>query len=454
MTHICLRSLLTAALLTLARPAFSQDTLIPQAGWSLHAVDSQETDGSENAAILAFDGNPATLWATQWVAAAPPPPHDLQIDLGATHTLGGFLYLPRQDGILNGTVGQYQFFVSNDGVNWGSPVAAGSFQASSQEQRVTFPAATARYIRLRALTEVSGYPWTTVAELNVLSTSAPVVVTQTPETTGVGKPGGLIPQGDSGGLISQTGWRLLSVDSQETAAGDNAAVRAFDGNPYSLWATEWGAATPPPPHDLQIDLGAVYPVSGFRYLPRQDGILNGGIGQYQFYVSPDGLNWGPALAAGTFPATSSEQQVVFTATSGRYIRLRALSEVTGQPWTTVAELNVLSASPGAAVPVSDNQVPIAGSVSRSTRVMFTPSADHDTLVTWYGLEIFSASAEPGSSAPVATMNLGKPGVVNGECSVEVGAIVSALTPGSYVVVVSAVGDVGMSRSEGSAFVIP
>lgn len=50
-----------------------------------------------------------------------------------------------------------------------------------------------------------------------------------------------------------------------------------------------GRSFPPPPHEIQIDLGAVYDVDGLRYLLRQDGQLNGTIGQYAVSVSLDGV---------------------------------------------------------------------------------------------------------------------------------------------------------------------
>src|SRR5207249_1716206 len=46
------------------------------------------------------------------------------------------------------------------------------------------------------------------------------------------------------------------------------------------------------------------------------------------------------VAAGTLAADSSEKTVRFTAKTGRYVRLVAVSEINGQPWTAAAELNV------------------------------------------------------------------------------------------------------------------
>jgi len=55
-------------------------------------------------------------------------------------------------------------------------------------------------------------------------------------------------------------------------------------------------------------LTTIYSISGFRYLPREDGSTNGCIGQYEFYVSLDGVNWGTVVATGTLPNTALETQ--------------------------------------------------------------------------------------------------------------------------------------------------
>ena len=108
-----------------------------------------------------------------------------------------------------------------------------------------------------------------------------------------------------------------------------------------MWHTQFAGTAPPPPHEIQINLGNVYDMSGFRYLPRQDGVPNGRIGQYEFYVSSDGVNWGAAVATGSFANDATEKQVLFATKTGQYVRLRALTEINGLPYTSMAELNVL-----------------------------------------------------------------------------------------------------------------
>ncbi len=74
--------------------------------------------------------------------------------------------------------------MSADGVNWEAPVASGSFTNNATEKEILFASKTGRYIRLRALTEVNGNPWTSMAEINVLGqiqaqNSAPAALNDT-----------------------------------------------------------------------------------------------------------------------------------------------------------------------------------------------------------------------------------------------------------------------------------
>jgi hypothetical protein len=141
-------------------------------------------------------------------------------------------------------------------------------------------------------------------------------------------------------LIPQQQFQVVSVDSEELVGENGAATNAIDGNPATFWHTEWAQQTAPLPHTLALDLGGSYQVDGFRYLPRQDGEINGTIAGYEFYVSADGSTWGTPVAAGTLAADPGEKTVRFPAKTGHYVRLVALSEINGNPWTSAAELNV------------------------------------------------------------------------------------------------------------------
>ena len=68
--------------------------------------------------------------------------------------------------------------------------------------------------------------------------------------------------------------------------------------------------------------------------------------------------------------------------------------------------------------------------SPTTRVVFDPSQDHAT-VTSYDVSLRLAG-QPTSAAPMASLDIGKPSVVDGEISADISALVDALPSGSYL----------------------
>lgn len=389
---------------------------ISQTGWSLHYVDS--VDGSDGG-DQAFDGDIDTMWHTASSSPRPFPPHEIQIDLGANYDVNGFRYLPRQDRVPNGRIGDYEFYLSTDGNNWGNPVATGRFPDSMDEQKVFFPPQTARYIRLQALDEVNGSAYTSVAEINVLHAGASANTAPTasidfptgnetivagsaidfrgsgsdgdgdtplsfrwsvetgsrvvdqlgdePEIVRFNEPGVYevsLRTVDSRGLavstpvtctitvvggsnvISNNGWTVEFVDSEETSSELAPGSNAIDGNPSTFWHSEYsGASDPPHPHEIQVDMGSVHDVGGFRYLPRQDGFTNGRVSGFRFFVSMDGVTWGPPVAYGEFADDDSLKTVEFAAKRGQFVRFQSVSEVDGNLWASMAELDVLEATP-------------------------------------------------------------------------------------------------------------
>jgi hypothetical protein len=174
------------------------------------------------------------------------------------------------------------------------------------------------------------------------STEEITTINQVVDVTG----GGGTTSGNPVTWLPQTNWSVWSVDSEELTGEDGSASNAFDGDPATIWHTQWSGGSPTPPHELQISLGGLYAISGLRYLPRQDNQDNGRIHQYEIYVSTDGASWGKAVASGTFADTAAEQQVLFEPVLATHVRLVALDSYDGDPWTSVAELNLLGDTTG------------------------------------------------------------------------------------------------------------
>ncbi|MFD8862692.1 endo-alpha-N-acetylgalactosaminidase family protein [Streptomyces vinaceus] len=147
------------------------------------------------------------------------------------------------------------------------------------------------------------------------------------------------PVGGGELLVPQGQMSVKSVDSQESAGENGRAANVLDGDAATIWHTQWYAATAPMPHEITLDLGAPYEVSALHCLPRQTQ-SNGRIADYQVFTSADGVDWGTAAATGTFANTAAQQDVSFTPRTARYVKLKATREVGGNPWTSVAELNI------------------------------------------------------------------------------------------------------------------
>ena len=130
----------------------------------------------------------------------------------------------------------------------------------------------------------------------------------------------------------------VRVDSE---APGYEGFRAMDGDRKTMWHTDWQFRETEHPHQITVDLGGRYEIGGFAYLPRT-GCVNGTIGRYECYVSESPKDFGPAVVRGTFEKPDAESVVEFPKKlPGRYLRIRALDEVAGRPWTSIAELRVL-----------------------------------------------------------------------------------------------------------------
>jgi F5/8 type C domain len=145
-----------------------------------------------------------------------------------------------------------------------------------------------RYAKLVATSEQTGKVWSSVAELQIMTTGSVA--------------------------ISRTGW-VVMADSEELVNQTAPATAAIDGDTATFWHTEWSPAPDDVndaklPHSLILDMTSAHTVTGFSYLPRQNS-QNGRIKDYEFYVSKDGTNWGTALKKGAFPAGTALQTVTF-----------------------------------------------------------------------------------------------------------------------------------------------
>ena len=144
-----------------------------------------------------------------------------------------------------------------------TPVAEGTFVPGNGWQEVCFDRQSiGRYFCLEALSAQKGKKIAAIAELDVLGAD--------------GKP------------ISREKWRIRYTDSEETRSGNCTGDKVFDLQESTYWMT---VAKDAYPHQLVIDLGGDYTVTGFRYLPRAEKGYPGMIKDYRVYVKGEDFQY-------------------------------------------------------------------------------------------------------------------------------------------------------------------
>ncbi len=253
--------------------------------WMLHAVNAQGIPSVSKVIQIIQNGAPTVSPVTNksfyinnpmTLQISASSPDNTPLSYSASGLPAGISIQP-STGLISGTtssLGNFNVTVNVSNAGGTTPV---SFTLSFISE------SNIRHVKFEALSEVSGNPWTSMAEFNLLDRN--------------------------GNVLPRTSWSI-STDSQETVGENGRATNVLDGSNTTLWHTQWQTTNPTHPHWIAINMGAVQSVGGFRYLPRQD-TANGRVANYRFYVSADGVNWGNPIASGTFSNNTALQNVTF-----------------------------------------------------------------------------------------------------------------------------------------------
>ena len=337
-------------------------TELNNTGWTVTADSYQPGNAPSNV----LDNKPTTIWHTEWSPVNASLPHSITIDMKNSYSVNGLNYLPRQDGQKNGNIGEHTISLSLDGVNWGTPVASGTWADDSTLKQTFFTSTAARYVRLSAQSEAQGkgYQWSSCTEIKVLTAPDPT--------------------------LPRDKW-TVTADSAEPPPQFNSAAEAVDGSTTTFWHTQYdGSSVPGFPHTFTIDQSTAVTVSGLTYLPRPASTgPNGRIGNYSIQYSSDDKTW-TTVATGSWPDTADPKLVEFTAVSARYFRLTSLSEAGNRgPWTSAAEINLLDGSSQ----LPDFQVAVDSQETASADNAGINALDGDLSTFWH--TDYSVSPVPG-----------------------------------------------------------
>ena len=111
----------------------------------------------------AVDGDITTIWHSEF-SPPTPLPQSITVNLKEEKTVSQLTYQPRFDGNLNGTIREFNVYVSTDGQDF-TQVASGTWPVDARLKTATFSAVPARYVRLEA-TAASGGSFASAAEVD------------------------------------------------------------------------------------------------------------------------------------------------------------------------------------------------------------------------------------------------------------------------------------------------
>ena len=188
--------------------------------------------------------------------------------------------------VIDPTTGRIQGTPTAAGTRTVQVTASNAAGATSWEMNwsIQDPAGV-RFVRLEAVSEVSGGPSASMAEFNLLDAN--------------------------GNPLPRAGW-LVQASSAETSAENGSASLAIDGNPATAWHSQILPTPTPHPHRFTVDLGSPQRISGLRYLPRTGG-GSGTVALWRLLTSVDGVTWNQVLASGDLRdlGSAAEEKTVY-----------------------------------------------------------------------------------------------------------------------------------------------
>jgi len=149
-------------------PASGKSSPVSNEKFDISKKDWKIVGINDEKASTIIDGNASTVWHQRDNKKMPV---DLVIDLGKNYNVCGFRYLPDQNKWSSGIITNYQFYISEDNVEW-KLVNEGEFSNIKNNpvwQIKNFSQVNARFIKLRAIKNTSNDDVAGYAEVDVIT---------------------------------------------------------------------------------------------------------------------------------------------------------------------------------------------------------------------------------------------------------------------------------------------
>ena len=170
------------------------------------------------------------------------------------------------------------------------------------------------------------------------------------------------------------------ASSEELVGRDERIYRILDGDPNTMWHTNWNEYTPP--YWFEVDLGAEYTIDKITLLPRQDGGSNGRFQNYRLlYKSTTDGDWIVLQENGTLANDSSLKTIRFEPVTAREIRFENLNGIGN--YASLAELNVFKVEEDLTPPTVPQNLKAENGEETWVRLSWDAATDEDGRVAHY-----------------------------------------------------------------------
>ena len=172
---------------------------------------------------------------------------------------------------------------------------------------------------------------------------------------------------------------MTATASSYQQDGSNPS-NVLDGNPSTMWHTNWNITTMP--HWIDLQMSEPTEIAGLVYTPRQTG-TNGNVTSYEIQVLVDGQY--VTHATGTLPNNSETKEITFDPITTTNVRLVYNQAVNNNG--SAAELQVVRAN------ISADTEGLQAAVENAKTLMNQLDKDAYTDESWSALESVIAAAE-------------------------------------------------------------
>lgn len=256
------------------------------ATWTCTADTEEPAEGNgQGLAANIVDEDASTFWHSKWSGSKPQCPHYFIVDLGQSESFDACEFVTRNHSVVNGIPRDIDVYVSenddfstvtvDNATSYGTPVMSTTLTLGiGASERIDFPATqTGRYILVVIKTSKN--------LANGGGTEADNIYGSLAEFDLYQKTGGVTP--DVNVKLGRSGWTVEASSVSQDGARNPS--RAIDDDTSTFWGSSWQSPTNGFPQTFHIDLGSKAAVSGFTYMPRQDGNAGDRLKSWTVYVT-------------------------------------------------------------------------------------------------------------------------------------------------------------------------